>query len=73
MSEIQKGKEPYSVKEVSKIIRTNRAYVYKLIKSGLLPATKMGSYKIDEDDFEKFLKFCKGKDVTDPYNVRMLD
>ena len=33
----------YTVKEVSEIIHTNPTYVYTLIKSGLLPALKLGS------------------------------
>lgn len=34
----------YNVTEVSKIIKTNQAYVYRLINSGKLKALKFGSF-----------------------------
>lgn len=39
----------YTVKEVSELIHTNQAYVYSLIKAGLLPVLKLGSYKIRKE------------------------
>ena len=55
-----------SVKEVSQLIHTNQAYVYSLIKAGLLPALKLGSYKIRKETLERFLAEYEGKDLTNP-------
>ena len=62
----------YTVKEVSEIIHTNPAYVYTLIKSGLLPALKLGSYKIRKTALLSFLEDNEGKDLTDPYDIKPL-
>lgn len=62
----------YTVKEVSEIIHTNPAYVYLLIKSGLLPALKLGSYKIQRSTLLKFLDDNEGNDLTDPFNIKPL-
>ncbi len=56
----------YTVKEVSEIIHTNQSYVYTLIKAGLLPALKLGSYKIRRETLLKFLKEYEGYDLTNP-------
>lgn len=62
----------YTVKEVSEIIHTNPAYVYSLIKSGLLPALKLGSYKIRKTSLLNFLEDNEGKDLTDPFDIKSL-
>lgn len=59
----------YTVKEVSEIIHTNKAYVYLLIKAGLLPALKLGSFKIRRVALENFLQENEGYDLTDPMNI----
>ena len=59
----------YTVKEVSELIHTNQAYVYSLIKAGLLPVLKLGSYKIRRESLNKFLADFEGKDLTNPNNV----
>lgn len=56
----------FTVKEVSEIIHTNRSYVYSLIKAGLLPALKLGSYKIRRETLLKFLEEYEGHDLTKP-------
>ena len=58
----------YTVQEVSKLIKTNPAYVYELIKAGLLPVLKLGSYKIKKVALEEFLAKWEGWDLTDPFN-----
>ncbi len=63
----------YNVKEVSKILKTNTDYVYSLIKSKLLPALKIGSYKIRAEALEDFLTKYEGYDLTDPFNIVKLD
>ncbi|MCG9969947.1 helix-turn-helix domain-containing protein [Pelotomaculum terephthalicicum JT] len=54
----------YTVKEVSKMIKTNPAYVYSLINSGLLPALKLGCYKVRKTALLEFLERYEGKDLT---------
>lgn len=56
----------FTVKEVSEIIHTNQSYVYTLIKAGLLPALKLGSYKIRRETLLKFLEEYEGYDLTKP-------
>lgn len=59
----------YTVAEVAKLIKTNPAYVYELIKTGLLPALKLGSYKVRKVALLEFLEKNEGKDLTDLNNI----
>ena len=59
----------YTVPEVSKLIKTNPSYVYALIKAGLLPVLKLGSYKIRRAALLDFLGKYEGKDLTDPRHI----
>lgn len=45
----------YKVAEVSKILLINTSAVYKLIKSGELPAIKLGEMKVRGRDLESFI------------------
>lgn len=60
----------YTVPEVSKLIKTNKTYVYELIKAGLLPVLKLGSYKIRKASLEDFLSRYEGKDITNPRDIK---
>lgn len=62
----------YTVKEVSVIMHTNTGYVYQLISSGLLPALKLGSYKIRHISLMRFLEDYDGYDLTDPRDVEKI-
>ena len=62
----------YTVSEVAKLIKTNPAYVYELIKADLLPVLKLGSMKVRKVALEEFLAKYEGKDLTDPKNIRDL-
>lgn len=62
----------FTVKEVSKLIKTSPDYVYKLINLELLPALKLGSYKIRKASLMKFLEDNEGKDLTDPTKIKYL-
>lgn len=53
-----------TVKEVAEILHTNKAYVYGLIKQGLLPALKLGSLKIRKEALLQFLKDNEGKNLS---------
>ena len=62
----------YTVDEVSKLLKTNPATVYELIKAGTLPVLKLGRYKVRRVALLQFLKRFEGKDITDPYDVKEL-
>lgn len=51
----------YTVREVSKILKTNTSFVYKLINEGDLPAIKLGSVKVRKEALEQFLKRLEGQ------------
>ena len=72
MAIIPEDKILYTVKEVAQLIHTNRGYVYSLIKAGLLPVLKLGSYKIRKESLEHFLVEYEGKDLTDPRHIQPL-
>ena len=59
----------YTVKEVAEIIHTNPTYVYSLINTGLLPALKLGSYKIRHEALIEFLEKYEGQDLSNPKNI----
>lgn len=59
----------YTVKEVSEIIHTNPTYVYQLINAKLLPALKLGSYKVRHEALINFLQQYEGQDLTNPNNI----
>lgn len=63
----------YTVAEVAKLIKTNPAYVYELIKAGLLPVLKLGNYKIRRVALLEFLQKYEGKDLTNPFNVKAIN
>lgn len=56
----------YTVKEVSELFHTNPTYIYALIKTGLLPALKLGSYKIRREAVDDFLRQYEGFDLSNP-------
>ena len=63
----------YTVKEVSKILKVNVNYVYKLINRQILPALKLGCLKVRKEALENFLAKYEGYDLTDIDNIRKLD
>ena len=63
----------YTVKEISELLHTNTNFVYTLIKSGLLPAMKLGTVKVRKVALDKFLEECEGRDLTDPDNISIID
>jgi len=62
----------YTVAEVSELLHTNKAYVYELIKAGLLPVLKLGSFKVRKESLNRFLEEYEGNDLTNPQNVSAL-
>lgn len=65
--------ELFTVKEVSQILKINVHRVYDLIRSGLLPALKLGSLKVRSEALWKFLKDYEGMDLTDLNNIVKLE
>ena len=63
----------YTVKEAAKVMKSHPTYVYELIKAGLIPVLKLGSYKIRKESLVDFLKKYEGKDLTDPYSIKKLE
>ena len=63
----------YTVPEVAEILKTNENYVYKLIRSGLLPCMQLGRYKIRRQAIVEFLEKYEGKNVSDPTDVKEID
>lgn len=54
----------FTVKEVSKILKTNTNYVYELIRKGYLKCLKLGSYKVRESTLAEFVANYEGYDLT---------
>lgn len=62
----------YTVKEISELLKTNKNYVYELIRRGMLPALKLGSFKVRRTSVLKFIEQNEGKDLTDLDNITNL-
>ena len=62
----------YTVPEVAQILRCNPRRVYDLNKAGLLPLLKLGQLKCRRETLIAFLEKYDGYDVSDPYNVTIL-
>lgn len=65
--------ELLTVKEVSEILKTNPAFVYKLHNSGLLKFLKLGNLKCRRKSLDEFLATWDGYDVTDPWNPKKVE
>lgn len=64
--------ELFTVSEVSKLLKVNNTYVYKLIKTGYLKALKLGSLKVPDSELKRFIDFSIGKDFSDLDNIKDL-
>ena len=64
--------EIYTVREVSQLLRTNAAFIYKLIDIGLLPALKLGSIRVRKEALDEFLQKYEGCDLSDLDHVKPL-
>jgi excisionase family DNA binding protein len=62
----------YTVSEVAKLIKTNPAYVYKLINAGHLRVLKLGSLKVRRTTLLEFLEKNEGYDLTNPHDVTQI-
>ena len=77
---IAKAKERGAIKSYSEFCKTNKGkeaalskdeiIVYELIKRGMLPALKLGSFKIRRSALLEFLEKYEGQDLTDLNNIK---
>ena len=63
----------YTVKEVSRLLHTSPAFVYKLIDTGILPALKLASIRVRKEALDEFLRAYEGKDLSDLDDIKPLN
>ena len=63
----------YTVAETAKLLKTNPNYIYDLINKGLLPALKLGSFKVRKSSLLEFLEKYEGQDLTDLNDIKELE
>lgn len=63
----------YTVKQTAELLHTNPNFVYDLIRAGILPVLRLGSYKIRKVALLEFLEKYEGKDLNDPNDIKDLD
>ena len=62
----------YTVKQVSQLLHTNIAFIYKLIEVGLLPALKLGSLRVRKEALDAFLRKYEGYDLSNLEDIKPL-
>lgn len=67
------SEELLSVKQVSQVLKTNTAYVYRLRDAGLLKFMKLGTLKCRRSALDEFIRSMDGMDVTDPLHIKPLE
>ena len=54
-------------------IKSDRNYVYELVKKGYLKAIKLKSLKIRNSELNRFMEEYDGKDLSDLDNIKELE
>lgn len=72
MKGVNKVCELLPISKVSQMLKLNRSDTYKLIRSGLLRATKLGSMKVSTKELERFIDWSAGKDLSNLDNPKEL-
>lgn len=67
------NEELLTVKQVSQVLKTNTAYVYRLRDAGLLKFMKLGALKCRRSALDEFIRSMDGMDATDPEHIKPLD
>lgn len=62
----------YTVKEISTMLHTSPAFIYRMISSGMLPALKLGSLRVRKQALENFLEEYEGQDLSDLDHIKPL-
>ncbi len=70
--ETSEGCVVYSVKEISQLLHTNAALIYRFIELGLLPAIKLGSLRVRKQALDQFLVDYEGLDLSNPEEIRRI-
>ena len=70
--ETSEGRVVYSVKEISQLLHTNAALIYRFIELGLLPAIKLGSMRVRKQALDQFLVDYEGLDLSNPEEIRRI-
>ena len=70
--ETSEGRVVYSVKEISQLLHTNAALIYRFIELGLLPAIKLGSLRVRKQALDQFLVDYEGLDLSNPEEIRRI-
>ena len=66
------NEELLTVKQVSQVLNTNTAYVYRLRDAGLLKFMKLGTLKCRRSVLDDFIRSMDGMDATDPLHIKPL-
>lgn len=69
--ETSEGRVVYSVKEISQLLLTNAALIYRFIELGLLPAIKLGSLRVRKQALDQFLVDYEGF-LSNPEEIRRI-
>ncbi len=69
--ETSEGRVVYSVKEISQLLHTNAALIYRFIELGLLPAIKLGSLRVRKQALDQFLVDYEGF-LSNPEEIRRI-
>lgn len=70
--ETSEGRVVYSVKEISQLLHTDAALIYRFIELGLLPAIKLGSLRVRKQALDQFLVDYEGLDLSNPEEIRRI-
>lgn len=65
--------ELLTIKEVSKILKTDEPTIRRLIDKGYLKALKLGRLKVRNTEIERFLAWAEGKDFSDLNNIKNIN
>lgn len=63
----------FTVKEASKLLKTDESTVRRLISKGYIKALRLGRIKIRKVEIERFTEWAEGKDLNDLDNIKEFD
>ena len=59
------NKNYYSLEEVADMLGVNYQLIYRLVRSGEIPAIQLGRvYRVQKDDLQDYLESCKNRKNT---------
>lgn len=60
--------------DIAKILKCGRQTVKEYMIAGLIPPIKVGTHlKARRHAVEDFMKYCDGKDISDPYSIKQIE